>query len=268
MKTFSFFLAALALTLQASADLFSPSYFPNAPYKSIAPRAPYGFARNPPSLLPPHSLRDLSSEPPLIIPESAPGSAAAEGGHGGRRTKPTRGSTRRLIRILHGTFMGTVFLLLLPAGGLLVRTAPIKHSVRAHAALQLFSTLLAFAGLGLGLWLGLNVRYLDYLHTILGFVVIAALVIQAILGAVGHRLFKRRQQKSILSTIHIWWGRGLLILAIVTGGLGLYLADNTKAGKVAYAVVSGVIGIAYIVAVVWSYAGQKQKRPQQLAQEK
>lgn len=36
-----------------------------------------------------------------------------------------------------------------------------------------------------------------------------------------------------------------MVLAVINGGLGLKLADNTKGGKIAYSVVAGVVGLVY-----------------------
>lgn len=41
-----------------------------------------------------------------------------------------------------------------------------------------------------------------------------------------------------------------MILAVINGGLGLKLAANSKGGKIAYAVVAGVMGLGYILATV------------------
>lgn len=46
-----------------------------------------------------------------------------------------------------------------------------------------------------------------------------------------------------------------MILAVINGGLGLRLADNTDGGKIAYGVVAGVMGVAYIAAVGFKRKG-------------
>lgn len=42
-----------------------------------------------------------------------------------------------------------------------------------------------------------------------------------------------------------------MILAVINGGLGLKLAANSKNGKIAYGVVAGVVGLAYILLVAF-----------------
>jgi len=46
-----------------------------------------------------------------------------------------------------------------------------------------------------------------------------------------------------------------MILAVVNGGLGLKLANNSKNGEIAYGVVSGVVGVIYIFFAVFKRKG-------------
>ena len=49
-----------------------------------------------------------------------------------------------------------------------------------------------------------------------------------------------------------------MILAVINGGLGLKLANNTKGGEIAYGVVAGVVALLYTAAVL---ARRKNKAP-------
>lgn len=51
--------------------------------------------------------------------------------------------------------------------------------------------------------------------------------------------------------LHIWYGRILILLGIVNGGLGLRLADNSDGGEVAYGVIGGISGVAVLGMVCW-----------------
>lgn len=51
--------------------------------------------------------------------------------------------------------------------------------------------------------------------------------------------------------MHVWWGRVILTLAIIQGGLGLKFADNTHGGKIAYGVVAGLIWVTWLSVAVW-----------------
>ncbi|RVD84103.1 uncharacterized protein DFL_005871 [Arthrobotrys flagrans] len=193
-----------------------------------------------------------------VLPESiskrqnvdGPDSAAGEPGHGGRRTIKTTPTQRRTFRIAHGTIMGVAFTIGFPSGAIFIRVLQPPNHVYIHAATQIFSTAMAFTGMGLGIWLGLNVRYLDYLHTIIGFAVMACLVIQPIIGLIHHIRYKKVQRSTWWGFVHRWYGRVIVVLGIVNGGLGLLLAENTRAGEIAYAAVAGLAGFTYLMVVV------------------
>ena len=178
-------------------------------------------------------------------------SAAAEGGHGGRRTIPTTPAQRRAFRIAHGTLMGTAFTIVLPLGAILLRTLPSRYRVPVHAGTQLSAYTMILTGMGLGIWLGRRVRYLDYAHTVIGLVVISMLAAQAALGAWTHARFRVNRREGWMGLTHTWLGRTLLALGIINGGIGLMLADNTTGGEIAYGVVAGLMGTAYIAVVTW-----------------
>ncbi|KAK6531144.1 hypothetical protein TWF281_007968 [Arthrobotrys megalospora] len=179
-----------------------------------------------------------------------PDSAAGEPGHGGRRTIKTTPAQRRTFRIAHGTIMATAFTIGFPTGAIFIRVLKPPNHVYIHAATQIISTLMAFAGMGLGIWLGLNVRYLDYVHTIIGFAVMGCLVIQPILGLIHHLRYKKVKRSTWWGFVHRWYGRTIVVVGIVNGGLGLLLAENTRAGEIAYAVVGGLAGLTYLMVVV------------------
>ena len=88
-------------------------------------------------------------------------------------------------------------------------------------------------------------------HPIIGLTIIAALLFQPVLSALHHAVYVREQRRSIWSTLHVWWGRVVLTLAIIQGGLGLKFANNTTGGEIAYGVVAGVIWCAWLGVAVW-----------------
>lgn len=161
------------------------------------------------------------------------------------------------MRIAHGTLMASAFALVFPLGAILLRMLPVsRRPVRAHYALQMLGYAMVLGGMGLGLWLGLEVRYLDYAHTVVGFVVVSLVGVQALLGALGHRRVLGREKEGLGSGIwqtgvHRWLGRVVLVAGVVNGGLGLALADNTTGGRVAYGVVAGVMGLLCLSLTGW-----------------
>jgi hypothetical protein len=192
---------------------------------------------------------------------SADAEAKALGLSGGFRTIPSSPSMRRNFNIAHGILMALAFTLWFPLGAIIMHTT---HRVWLHAAVQSFAYINAIAGMCLGIWLGKNVRYLDYAHTVIGMAVMAALVIQVALGVWTHWRFaaeKERKEKreSKMPKMPRWFNRGfphrslgrsLIALAIINGGLGLKLAQNTRGGEIAYGIVAGIVGSAYLTLLV------------------
>lgn len=76
--------------------------------------------------------------------------------------------------------------------------------------------------------------------------------LQPILGALHHMSFKRQGRRGALSHVHVWYGRALMILGIINGGLGLQLASAGMPLRMAYIVLSAIIGVPYFLAVPWS----------------
>jgi hypothetical protein len=157
--------------------------------------------------------------------------------------------------------MALTFTLWFPLGAIIMHTT---HHVWLHGAVQSFAYINAIAGMGLGIWLGRNVRYLDYAHTVIGMAVLAALVFQVALGVWTHWRFvaEKGKEKEVpvggtgsvtrirrmfnRGFAHRWLGRCLVALGVINGGLGLKLAQNTTGGKIAYGIVAGIVGATYL----------------------
>ncbi|KAK6346074.1 hypothetical protein TWF730_010406 [Orbilia blumenaviensis] len=159
----------------------------------------------------------------------------------------------RMLKI-HGILMGLAFAVFFPLGAIIIRVMPRPHHADAHMVVQIIGFALSIAGLAYGVMLAEDLRYLKKTHPVIGMVVMGGLFFQPIVGFIHHWLFKAKGKRTILADIHVYWGRALLILGIVNGGLGLDLANNTTGGKIAYAVVAGVMGLAWLVATVLYYA--------------
>lgn len=153
--------------------------------------------------------------------------------------------------------MGLVFVLLLPLGVFLIRLLPSKNKVRYHASLQLLSSALALAAFGLGAWMATvsGAWTASNGHPILGTIIIALLLLQPVLGYVHHRLYivHRKGGRTAWGVAHVWYGRLLIVLAVINGGLGLQLSDNTIKGEIAYGVVAGVMFLLYLAVLGVAY---------------
>lgn len=63
------------------------------------------------------------------------------------------GAHGRHVRTAHGIIMAIVFVCLKPSGAILLRALKGRIAFQVHVGWQLFAWFLAFAGVGLGIWL-------------------------------------------------------------------------------------------------------------------
>lgn len=82
---------------------------------------------------------------------------------------------------------------------------------------------------------------------------------QPFLGYAHHAYYKKFQTRGVVSHVHIWFGRIVMILGIINGGLGLELASSSRAYVIAYSVVAAILGVAWIGSAVWGEM-RKSKR--------
>lgn len=181
------------------------------------------------------------------------------------------------IVIAHGVIMALAFLIFFPLGALTIRLLSRPGTVWVHAGAQVFAYCMAIAGLGLGVWLAINTQavsqpsfrlpivihfhltvylQLNAAHPIIGIVVVSLLLLQPFLGVIHHYRFVRTSRRTLWATAHVWLGRALITLGIINGGLGLQLADNTRAGEIVYGVVAALVALVYVTVVV--LAGRKK----------
>jgi len=147
--------------------------------------------------------------------------------------------------------MAVTVVLLFPLGASYMR---LFGGPMVHAGLQIFSLIALLCGFGLGIKLA---KLTDYLyksqgmtHTIFGTVIVALFILQPFIGLLHHYNYKKTNSRSQISYVHIWLGRIVIILAMVNGGLGLKLANNSKNGEIAYGVVAGAVGVLYTAFVL------------------
>ena len=159
------------------------------------------------------------------------------------------------VLIVHATLMGAAFVLFMPLGVFLIHLTSFKGLVWVHAGIQVFAYIVALAAFGLGAWMATVSGQWDASngHPIIGTIVIGLLILQPVLGYVHHVIYVKEHRRTFWITAHIWYGRALLILAVINGGLGLQLSDNTVKGEIAYGVIAGVMFLLYIAVLAISY---------------
>ena len=99
------------------------------------------------------------------------------------------------------------------------------------------------------------VKLFNNSHTILGAVVCGLMVFQATLGCIHHRHFVKHKTRGATGHGHRIFGRILIFMAIVNGGMGLEIVHAPESIVIAYAVNSGVMIVLYII--MSSYAATR-----------
>ncbi|RGP66094.1 hypothetical protein FSPOR_6920 [Fusarium sporotrichioides] len=150
---------------------------------------------------------------------------------------------------IHGVIMAIVFLLGFPIGSVLM---PIFGRWIIHASWQI----IAF----IGMWVGFGVgkvaadRGGDWFHephVVLGTIVCILMIIQPVLGWIHHRNYVKHQRRTTVSHAHIWYGRGIMIVGIINGGIGLQLSGASTKLIAAYSVVGVIVSLIYTGGAVY-----------------
>ncbi|KAI0196159.1 hypothetical protein EV127DRAFT_124259 [Xylaria flabelliformis] len=148
------------------------------------------------------------------------------------------------IKSAHGILMSIVMVVLYPVGSILM---PLVGSWVLHAVWQMVAFLAMWAAFGLGITLAhrTGINFTEH-HTILGTVVVVLFGVQPIGGLIHHRYYTKHQKRGLVSHGHIWYGRILMVLGIINGGLGLKLAGAAQSLVIAYSVIAAVFFSVYI----------------------
>ncbi|KAK4083048.1 hypothetical protein Purlil1_10992 [Purpureocillium lilacinum] len=138
-------------------------------------------------------------------------------GHGGlvRRSGPSIDT----LLTTHGVLMTLVFVAGYPIGAIMSR---LIHRWFVHASWQLLVYCGMWAGFGVGIVVAHRFDlFFNTPHTRLGVFVVPLMGIQPLLGFLHHAYYRKYQHRGIISYIHIWYGRSLMIIGVVNGGLGI-----------------------------------------------
>lgn len=156
--------------------------------------------------------------------------------------------------------MSLLFLGMFPLFSLTLYLKTAKKVRFIHAPLQALSVILLIIGMSLGIVLGQRIDELDGYHMIIGFIVVAVLVLfQPAMGVYQHLHYHKTGGSTVFGLIHRWLGRTMIMLGIVNGGLGFMIAGNTGA-YIPYAIVAAIIFLIYVAVLgfAWYRGGQQQ----------
>ncbi|KAL2068391.1 hypothetical protein VTL71DRAFT_16489 [Oculimacula yallundae] len=170
---------------------------------------------------------------------------------GGSRTGASEKINR--VRMAHAIIASIAFVIFYPLGAMAIRILSFKGLVWMHAGWMIFTYLLVLAAMGMGVWLAVTIKLLDSAHAIIGLVVVGSLLLQPITGLVHHLRYKKVGRPNAATYPHVWWGRAVITLGIINGGLGLKLTGNTKKGEIAYGVVAGIIWCVWMGVIVLAF---------------
>jgi len=170
--------------------------------------------------------------------------------------------------IAHGVLMGIAIILFFPIGGIIPRLSTSRNMLWIHVGCQMAGLLVFLGGFGTGVWASIvHAEIYTDPHTIYGTCIVAFFLIQPIFGWLHHRGYVNRGGPTLWTHVHRWFGRIIMILAIVNGGIGIQYADNSIPGEKGFGVVAGVFGLAYIGVLVWVYVTGGRQAPDRKSEE-
>lgn len=85
------------------------------------------------------------------------------------------------------------------------------------------------------------------------------MVAQPALGWLHHRNYVKYQRRTTVSVVHIWYGRGIMIVGIVNGGIGMQLSGASTGLIITYAVVGVFVSVIYAAGAVYKMVKLRRK---------
>ncbi|RDA88148.1 hypothetical protein CP532_6761 [Ophiocordyceps camponoti-leonardi (nom. inval.)] len=173
------------------------------------------------------------------------------GGGGGAAFSPVARRRGPRLGLAHGVLMSVLFIFGFPVGSLLM---PLVGNWLLHGIWQIVTFLGMWAGFGIGYFIAQR-RGILFAgpHTRLGTCVCALMCLQPILGYLHHMYFLKHRTRGPVSYAHIWYGRCLMILGLVNGGLGIWLTGSNRTFVIVYSVLAIFFFLLYVgVSVLFS----------------
>ncbi|KAL3963958.1 hypothetical protein ACCO45_000962 [Purpureocillium lilacinum] len=186
------------------------------------------------------------------------GNKGGNGGGGVIVTGAGGGSSTTTLINAHGILMTVVFVVGYPIGAML---SPFVSTWIIHATWQSLVFFAMWAGFGLGIVICSRIGFFfQNTHTQLGVFIVSLMGLQPIFGFLHHRHYLRNRRRGIISYVHIWYGRSLMILGVVNGGLGLQLAGNPQPFVTVYIAVAAIVAAAYLAVSAFALFRKREAR--------
>ncbi|KAI1617989.1 hypothetical protein EDD37DRAFT_250963 [Exophiala viscosa] len=144
--------------------------------------------------------------------------------------------------VLHAILLGVAFVIAFPLGAVSLR---VFRSFKIHWIVQLCTSVACLIGLCVAIAFSvLGVEWTDFnsAHQIIGIVVVVLTLVQGMLGYRHHMNYKNLKGRTVVSYVHILFGRGIIWFGMLNSVLGFLLADSN--GKAAGA---GAVSIIVIL---------------------
>jgi hypothetical protein len=90
---------------------------------------------------------------------------------------------------------------------------------------------------------------------------VGLMTVQILIGVWHHSNFKRTKTRTWRHTLHVWYGRILIIMGVIDGGLGYKLAANASRAELdSYIVIVVLSFVTYVGVIV---ADLLRKKPEE-----
>ncbi|KND89668.1 hypothetical protein TOPH_05675 [Tolypocladium ophioglossoides CBS 100239] len=160
---------------------------------------------------------------------------------------------------LHATLMVFCIVAMFPFGVVVLR---LGRWARWHGLNQTVAMAGVLAGLGLGVAASFNYQrsrgFRSY-HQILGFIIVAFILVQFSLGFLHHTQYRKTQAPTKYGRVHLWLGRLIIFLGVLNAFFGFAFALDRKYGLVlAGLIIFGALATLFVV--IWRQRLTKQQR--------
>lgn len=145
---------------------------------------------------------------------------------------------------------------------------------------MIFAWALSLIALGTGIYLTFYIHMPNHAHVIIGYIVIVGCVLQPLTGWWHHVLYKKgtgngggngkeggsMKRSYMVTHMHVWWGRMLITLGIINGGLGLQLSRQVHAidaqitAEIVYGVGAGMVWALWMGVSVMGYLRNEHRK--------
>jgi hypothetical protein len=201
-----------------------------------------------------------SSSNPFTTTASESSNTGTSSGSTGTSQSDSGGSSNGVLIVMaHAILAPVAFVLFFPIGAMIIRIGDVRNLIWIHAGWMGFTYMLALASMGMGIWIAVTTKQLNTTHAVLGLFVVGALILQPVTGLLHHSLFKRQGGPNAATYPHIWWGRSIVTLGMINGGLGLKLSANSPGGVIAYGIISAVMWVAWMAVIILAFLKSKSK---------